>query len=49
MVLDCDTWCNRNLPHGKLIEFVPKKFNQYLGMYVELNSRLPTTQAYLPS
>jgi len=24
--LDCDTWCNINLPHGILIEFVQIQF-----------------------
>ncbi len=26
MVLDYDMWCNRNLSHGILIEFVQNKF-----------------------
>jgi hypothetical protein len=25
-VLDCDTWCNRNLPHDIYIRFVQNKF-----------------------
>ncbi len=32
--LDCDTWCNRNLPHGILIENVQIKFKtifKYVG------------------
>ncbi len=37
MVLDCDTWCNKNLPHDILIEIFKINLNQYLGMYVKLN------------
>jgi hypothetical protein len=33
MVLDCDMWCNRNLPHAILIEFVQNKF-KLVFMYV---------------
>jgi hypothetical protein len=40
--LDCDMWCNRNLPHGILIEFVQIKFKsifryvciKYLPTYI---------------
>ncbi len=33
MVLDCDTWCNINLPHGMSVEFVQNKFKS-IFMYV---------------
>jgi hypothetical protein len=29
---NCDTWCNKNLAHGILIEFFKLNLNQYLGM-----------------
>jgi hypothetical protein len=32
MVVDCDTWCNKKIPRGILIEFVQINLNKYLGM-----------------
>jgi hypothetical protein len=41
MVLDCDTWCTRNLPHGILIEFNQNKFKS-IFKYVGQTKYLPT-------
>jgi hypothetical protein len=34
MVLECDMWCNKNLPHGMLIKFIQNNFEllfRYVG------------------
>jgi hypothetical protein len=44
MVLDYDTWCNRNLQCGILFEFVKNKFKsifQYVGQIKYLPTYLP--------
>ncbi len=43
--LDCDTWCNRNLPCGILIEFVQIQFKS-IFRYVGWTKYLPT---YIPT
>jgi len=45
MVLDCDMWCNKSLPHGILIEFMQNKFKsifRYVGQTRYLLINLPT-------